>query len=560
MEWIFYLGIIMLGIVVVFIKGTITEKKNYKRFIRSLEEDYGHFPNIEYEPGDMERISSYHKSIERTPGDIDNITWNDLNMDDIYKKINKTQTSAGEEYLYHLLRTPLFDENVLADRDRLINFTIQNSEKRKNLQKILHRVGKVKRCSLTDYLILLKELERESNIPHYFLDVLIIVSFAYIFVEPAWGFTIFLASLAYSIIWYYRRKGTISPYITTFTHILKMFGAAEQIEKLKYEELLIYSTKMKKVRTTFRNFRHNTYILATGSRVSENPLDLLWDYVRMIFHLDITKFNAMLKQLQENFDEIYVLRDTIGVIDSSISIGSYRKAVSYYCKPIFSKDSNSVNFAAEKLYHPLIVNPVSNSLNENRGLLITGSNASGKSTFLKTVAINAIFAQTLYMTLSENYHANMFHIYTSMALRDDLQSNESYFIVEIKSLKRILDASEKQRPILCFIDEVLRGTNTVERIAASAMIMKSLNQSHIMCMAATHDIELAHMLEQQYRNYHFKEEIENNDIKFNYHLNKGKSSTRNAIKLLGVIGYDSAIICEAEEIASRFVETGSWSL
>ena len=133
-------------------------------------------------------------------------------------------------------------------------------------------------------------------------------------------------------------------------------------------------------------------------------------------------------------------------------------------------------------------------------------------------------------------------------------------MVEIKALKRILDTiSENGQPVLCFVDEVLRGTNTVERIAASTQILKSLTGRKCICFAATHDIELTHLLEKDYTNYHFSEEIEDNDIFFSYKILDGRATTRNAIKLLGIMGYEPGIIHEAEKIASDFIQTGSWS-
>ena len=564
MELLFYIGIIFAGILVVFVNGAVSERKRYRIFLRSLDEDYGKYPKREYEEGDMTRASQYYRSLEAGDCDIDDITWNDLDMDRVYQKINATLTSAGEEYLYYLLRTPLMDQEAIKERDRLIDFTMENAEERKSMQKILHEVGRIRRASLTDYLQLLSNVEREGNFKHYLLDIVIIAAFCMIFVSAGLGVLLFLALLAYSIIWYYRRKGTIAPYIITFNHIIKMLDAAEKIERLQCEELKLYVDQTAEVRRVFKNFKKNTYILSTGSHTSANILDLFLDYVRMIFHLDITKFNSMLRQLQEHYDLIYTLRDMVGLLDSAISIGSYRRALAYYAKPEFAEwkedGDNCVTLSASDVYHPLINEPVVNSIAEDRGVLLTGSNASGKSTFLKTIAINAILSQTIYTSLARRYKADMFYIYSSMALRDDLLSSESYFIVEIKSLKRIMDAGKEKRPILCFIDEVLRGTNTVERIAASAEIMKSLAKDHIMCFAATHDIELTQLLEQEYSNYHFQEEIEENDIHFNYQLYQGRAKTRNAIKLLRVIGYENEIIDEAEQIAARFVETGNWKM
>ena len=98
----------------------------------------------------------------------------------------------------------------------------------------------------------------------------------------------------------------------------------------------------------------------------------------------------------------------------------------------------------------------------------------------------------------------------------------------------------------------------MERIAASTQILKSLSKASVLCFAATHDIELTHLLKKYYNNYHFEEEIVDNDVVFHYQLMRGRAVTRNAIKLLGVMGYDEEIIKEAEEMAEGFLEKGSW--
>ena len=112
-------------------------------------------------------------------------------------------------------------------------------------------------------------------------------------------------------------------------------------------------------------------------------------------------------------------------------------------------------------WHPLLTHPVKNSIRKTE-VCAAGSNASGKSTFLKMVAVNAVLAQTIHTCTAESYHAPVFRIFSSMALRDSIQNGESYYIVEIRSLKRILDAAQTETaPVLSFVDEVLQGTNTV---------------------------------------------------------------------------------------------------
>ena len=168
-----------------------------------------------------------------------------------------------------------------------------------------------------------------------------------------------------------------------------------------------------------------------------------------------------------------------------------------------------------------------------------------------------ILAQTIHTCMAKSFTCSMFRVYSSMSLRDDLAAKESYFIVEIKALKRVIDAVQKEgAPVLCFVDEVLRGTNTVERIAASTEILESLLGEKSMCFAATHDIELTRLLEGKYHNYHFEETISEDDVKFNYKLKEGRATTRNAIRLLGILQYEKQIIDKAEKRAEHFIETG----
>ena len=112
--------------------------------------------------------------------------------------------------------------------------------------------------------------------------------------------------------------------------------------------------------------------------------------------------------------------------------------------------------------------------------------------------------------------------------------------------------------MLCFVDEVLRGTNTVERIAASTQILKSLHKPGVCCFAATHDVELTGLLEAEYENYHFEEQIADGDISFPYLLMPGRATSRNAIRLLEMMGYSEEIIKKADDQAAEFLKTGVW--
>ena len=193
-------------------------------------------------------------------------------------------------------------------------------------------------------------------------------------------------------------------------------------------------------------------------------------------------------------------------------------------------------------------------------VLLTGSNASGKSTFLKTVAINQILSQTVYTALAKSFETTFFNVMSSMALKDDIIGGQSYYIVEIRSLKRIIERMNEEVPLLVFIDEVLKGTNTLERIAASSRILLSLATSKSLCFAATHDIELTFILENYYKNYHFEEQVSENEVIFDYTLRDGRAVTRNAIKLLSILGYPDEIIESATQMAQNYLSTNEWKV
>jgi DNA mismatch repair ATPase MutS len=146
-----------------------------------------------------------------------------------------------------------------------------------------------------------------------------------------------------------------------------------------------------------------------------------------------------------------------------------------------------------------------------------------------------------------------------MALNDNLKAKESYYIVEIKSLKRIIEGLNNEIPCLCVVDEVLRGTNTIERISASSEIIYYFSKCNCICLCATHDIELTQILGNNVDNYHFQEFFDDDKIKFDYKIYSGKSETRNAIKLLEILGYEKKIVDSAEKRAELFANDGQWT-
>lgn len=538
---------------------SIYDEKTYRRRLRSrMLREWGRARQEEYPPEKMERIALYYRDHTKE-WDVDEITWNDLNMDEIYQELNHTQSAMGQEYLYGLLHRPLQEPEELEKRGRLIRFFSEREEERLQLQICLSVMGKMGKFSVYQYLRNVKELKAESSLVHIIQMAALLACILLCFVKPVVMILPTIILIFYNMLTYYQRKGEMDRYYHLFGYIVRTIRSCQEIAGLPVSGLEGYFETLSQNAAVFRKFCKNSWLVVGGGNMDGSLADAIMDYVRMLFHIDIIKFQSMAREVVRHEEQLLKLYETVGILDSAIAIASWREMMGSWCIPQLESGGEKC-FEAEGMYHPLIREPVKNSLSECRSVLLTGSNASGKSTFIKAAAINAILAQTTYTALAERYRACYYRIYSSMALRDDIMSQESYYIVEIKSLKRIVDQAKKEgNPVLCFIDEVLRGTNTLERIAASSQILAMLAQSNALCFAATHDIELTNILKQYYSNYHFEERVEEKDVLFDYQLRPGPAMTRNAIKLLGMIGYDPQIIQKAEESVQKFLDSGQWT-
>lgn len=552
----------MLGILgIIFVMEYGKARQQEKLFVQSLYEDYGKIKRKEYASERMERMDSYAKRHPKQ-GQIDDITWNDLSMDDVFKRMNATLSATGEEYLYYTLRTPKQDEAELQHMEDLITFFMNHAQERVKIQLLLRKIGYTGKFSLYDYIDNLDYLGERSNKKHILMIVLMVVLAALIPIVSTPAILGLVIAIIYNIMSYFKEQKEIDPYIISFGYIMRLIGVGEKVGRLDIPNLQEELNTIEHYAARLRSMGKGSSWVLSGTRgtTTGNPLDVLMDYVRMVFHVDLMKFNSMLSFLKEHIEEVDALVSTLGYLETCIAVGALRVSLTEgYCVPECREEEQEL--CLENGYHLLLTESVKNSIRSTRGVLLTGSNASGKSTFLKMVALNAIMAQTIHTCTAERYRAPFYDIYSSMALKDDLIGGESYYIVEIKALKRILDAAEQtKRKVLCFVDEVLRGTNTVERIAASTQILKSLSGGNILCFAATHDIELTDLLKDAFDNYHFEENICDGDISFPYKLFSGKATSRNAIRLLEIMGYEPEIIEKARMQAENFTTSGTWQL
>lgn len=564
-EMIIVLLILFALVLFVMLRGAYDEKKRKQQYRRTLQSMYGSFSQSEYSIEELIRIeSSFKHFLKANPGTnhIDDITWNDLNMTAVFSRMNFTQSSAGAKQLYTLLRCPRLSDADGSQKkmEKHIVHLMSDENTRLDALMLLNELGKSGKYTLTDYLEYIKGLGTRSNLKHYICIILLLLSVVSVFVNPVFGVIFLIIAACMNIVIYINEKSIAATYIAAFSYIMRIIACADGILELKLgDKFDIYINELKRKRNVLRKFEKNAKMTMKLNSATVSAGGILFDYVKMLTHIDIIQFNNMLSTVCENEKDIYDMESMAGYLDAVISIGYFRAALEYYCVPVMINGKNDT-LVIKDGFHPCMENAVSNSIMQNRGMLVTGSNASGKSTFLKMTAINAIMAQGINTCCAKAYSGNYYRIYSSMSLHDNLEQGDSYYMVEIKALKRITDAAsvESPNPLLCFVDEVLRGTNTVERIAASVQILKKLSLEGIYCFAATHDIELTHLLENEYDNYHFQEDVKNGDVLFSYRLMRGRAHTRNAIRLLEIIGFSKDIVQKADDMAGRFLKSGEW--
>jgi DNA mismatch repair ATPase MutS len=537
-------------------------RKATKRRLERIHQSWGKSPKETYKQEDLESIASYfvnHRKKYASSFAIDDITYRDLDMDDLFIRLNSAESTAGEETLYKLLREPLFDLDILKARQKLIRFFQMNQAQRVAIQISLAKLGKKRLINVTDYFFRAAPSQPWKARTYRLLSAMALLSPLMLFINTGMGALLIVLSLITNIFVYYSRRFEIAADLAALGYIVRLVQCAGRLidTDLKSPDLEGFKSGLQSHYEGISYIgKHRLYLFLTSSG---SLVDVVIEYIKIVLLKELIDYEYLCNAVLKHQNELIQAYDAVGLLDSLISIASFRESMLFYCEPDLIHGSDSAKqLEFDEIYHPLVRNPIANSFAVDLSVLVTGSNASGKSTFLKTVAINAILAQACYTCLARKYSSSMFAVFTSMALRDSMKNGESYFIAEIKSIKRIMDYVNSDTSCLCLIDEVLRGTNTIERIAASSQVLLQLAKQNCLCIAATHDIELTYILEGNYRNVHFQEAITRDGIVFDYKLRDGRATSRNAIKLLQLIGYDAAIVEEAEKRADGFVSRGSW--
>jgi len=541
----------ILGIVAVVLLWRWAQKK--QQALYRVNDRFGQLPN-EMEKGNLDSIRKYwetKQSVEPNPLSIDKLTWNDLSMDAVFHRINMCGSSVGEEYLYTLLHEPTTDLDALNRRETLLRELGLRPELRKKLQTILVNAGKTDNNGLASFLFDI-ETKRLDNVWRYRVQALApLAALGVMFFSIGPGIILLITAVILNTWTYYKQQWRMDEELNAINYLTAILTASGKIAAIKDDSIAPYADTLRESGKAFRALSNKLIRLFDGA-----DWNFLLEYVKLLFMYDFLRFNGIINTLRKHNKELRAMWDTLGELDAMISVLSFRQSLQTCAVPEWT-DTDEV--VLTDIWHPLIENAARNSLTLDKNCFVTGSNASGKSTFIKAAAINAILAQTIHTCTARGYKAKPCHVLTSMAVKDDVVEGDSYFIAEIKSLRRVMDAIANENVrCFCFIDEILKGTNTVERIAASAAIAQYLLGKNCLCMVATHDIELPGILGESFQNVHFSENVTDEGVTFSYQIHNGVSQTRNAIHLLDFMEFDKTIVTSADSMVQWYVENKKW--
>lgn len=540
MNWI--LGAIVIVILFITIYN-YRKRKRKQQVLHKLVKNWGslkgtdefHFNSIQkYFKNNNQKNDAFHIISDRSAVDLD--------LDAAFKIIDRTSSKIGQQYLYYKFRT-IGRLNKLSFFNDLTNLFQLNESLRLKTQLELSKINSIDSYYFEE-LVTSKHVRKPKII--WLIYCLSIMSMIFVLI----GFFIpvsllfLIPIMGVNMVFHYKNKWNISTYLDGVSQLSKVLKASKNIAE--YSEVrqffpdtgFIKSIEKLNLKTSFISFEKH---------VDNEFAILFWlvsEFIKVLFNLEYIIFYSFIDEIETKRGELEELFHFIGEIDSAISTASLKSDNYQLCNPIFTDEKN---IEIKGIIHPLITNCVSNNLSlDDKSLLLTGSNMSGKTTFIKTVAINGILAQTLNICFAYEYKAPFFQFYSSIINADNLLENTSYYLEEVLIIKEFIEASKSDIPCLFVLDEIFKGTNTIERVSGGKAILSYLNKGNNVVLVSTHDIELADILVQEkFELYHFSEQIENNLLTFDHKIKKGKLFSRNAIKILELYEYPSEIIIDA---------------
>ena len=527
---------------------------NKGRTKKKIEEIRTGWSNPKKESFDFDSISKYADTIKESKFHrLTNQTIEDIDFYGLFAFIDRTTSKVGQQFLYKKLLEPT--SNTTDQSEGLISLFSTDKQLREEVQLELIKLNNNGAYNISS-LLKDKLLEKPKWFNLLILDITIVAGL----MELSFKFPVLVIALivpvTLNMFLHYWNKNNTFQFLKSFPQLNNLINVSKVLVKKGdqfYDKSIedgVLNLKSFQQKIALINFDNGTGIQSELSQLGT----YLTELIKAIFLIEVFTLFRLTKELENKKASIQLLFDYVGGIDSSISVASLRAGNIKTCIPTFV--SCSKEFHAKGIFHPLIEDCVKNDLLINgKSILITGSNMSGKSTFLRTLAINSLLAQTIYTCFADEFTSPILKQFSSIRIDDNLFDGKSYYFQEVNIMGSLLEQVESPHQNLFILDEVFKGTNTIERIASAKAILSYLNRKENIVVVSTHDIELADMLDNEYDLYHFTETVENNELHFDHRIKAGQLRTRNAIKILELSNYPVDVISEARQITTTLRTT-----
>lgn len=472
----------------------------------------------------------------------------DLDFEELFMTMDRTSSCPGQQLLYNFLR--VLPENSSRSKviENLINVIDSDEARQRKLRKILNEL-----ISPGSYFLVRIFTRPHLQKPrwYFFLPFLSIATLLLAVTSFFYKVAILplLLSILINSIFHFWNKGNVLSYSNALPQLNLLRRTARRLHKMGFRDSANSDIDID-INETSRISRLSAILQIDAENRSEfgQIANYLFDLVKIIFLIEPIVIFRILDLLEDQKKAIKRLYFYVAQLDCADSILQFRKQLNYFTIPVFTQ-----NLETKELYHPMIIEPVSNDLQLDKGgnILITGSNMSGKTTFIRTLGINNLLAQTINTVCAKSWKAPKYKMETSIRLSDDLLEAESYYYREVHIIKEMLKRCEEDYPYLLLLDELFKGTNTRERVASATGVLSYLANGKNTVMVATHDQELADLLGQHYQLFHFDDRVENEKLVFDYQLKTGRLERTNAIKILEINDYPVEVIKTALSVASK---------
>ena len=519
------------------------------------------FGRLKEDSFNFELIETYFKKKNHSVAfqTLSDKTCNDLDFAELFLFVDRTNSKIGQQFMYNQLRTISSDSGKIVRTEKLIKALTENTEFRLRVQNQLSKLNHNDAFYITS-------LFQEDHIkpPSWFfliqlLSFTSLISIILLFFNPIMAFVLLPVFIVNMVVHYWNKKN-LYQYLNSLPQLLKLMAVA--VVLFKEDQLKTINPRLPESIRIVNKVRNRMAFFQMEAKLQGDMEALVWgilELFKILFLLEPLLLFGALKRLDTKRKELEEIFAFVGEIDALFSIASLRKGLEGYCFPQIIEEQKVL--LAHEVYHPLIADCVRNCIRvDGKSILLTGSNMSGKTSFIRTIAINVITGLTINTCFAEEFSMPRMRVFSAIRISDDLMNDKSYYFEEVLTIKEMIDHSINGQPNLFLLDEIFKGTNTIERISAGKAVLSSLTKAENMVFVSTHDIELTDLLKDEYELYHFSEIVNAKTVDFDYKLKEGKLKTRNAIRILQINDYPKHIIKEAIEIAKELDKerVGSW--